>query len=64
MSSKGDVSLGEAPRDSPRDAKPKNLLFLYARQHHGGDHNRRETPLFAASIERLALSKKYWRGPF
>jgi hypothetical protein len=28
------------------------------RQHDGGDHNRRETPLFAASIERLALSKK------
>jgi hypothetical protein len=26
------------------------------RQHDGGDHNRRETPLFAASIERLALS--------
>jgi hypothetical protein len=26
-----------------------------ARQHDGGDHNRRETPLFAASIERKAL---------
>jgi hypothetical protein len=26
-----------------------------ARQHDGGDHNRRETPLFAASLERLAL---------
>jgi hypothetical protein len=26
-----------------------------ARQHDGGDHNRRETPLFAASIEREAL---------
>jgi hypothetical protein len=26
-----------------------------ARQHDGGDHNRRETPLFAASIERRAL---------
>jgi hypothetical protein len=26
-----------------------------ARQHDGGDHNRRETLLFAASIERLAL---------
>ena len=26
-----------------------------ARQHDGGDHNRRETPLFAASIERMAL---------
>jgi hypothetical protein len=25
------------------------------RQHDGGDHNRRETPLFAASIERMAL---------
>ncbi len=29
-----------------------------ARQHDGGDHNRRETPLFAASIERHALAKK------
>jgi hypothetical protein len=28
-----------------------------ARQHDGGDHNRRETPLFAASIERAALGK-------
>ncbi|MGO9236229.1 MAG: hypothetical protein ACLP4V_19965 [Methylocella sp.] len=28
-----------------------------ARQHDGGDHNRRETPLFAASIERKALAK-------
>ncbi len=26
-----------------------------ARQHDGGDHNRRETPLFAASIERHAF---------
>jgi hypothetical protein len=26
-----------------------------ARQHDGGDHNRRETPLFAASTERIAL---------
>lgn len=26
-----------------------------ARQHVGGEHNRRETPLFAASIERMAL---------
>jgi hypothetical protein len=25
------------------------------RQHDGGDHNRRETPLFAASLERMAL---------
>jgi hypothetical protein len=29
-----------------------------ARQHDGGDHNRRETPLFAASIERKALHVK------
>jgi hypothetical protein len=29
-----------------------------ARQHDGGDHNRRETPLFAASIERKALRDK------
>jgi hypothetical protein len=29
-----------------------------ARQRDGGDHNRRETPLFAASIERKALSKR------
>lgn len=28
-----------------------------ARQRDGGDHNRRETPLFAASIERKALGK-------
>jgi hypothetical protein len=28
-----------------------------ARQRDGGDHNRRETPLFAASIERSALSR-------
>jgi hypothetical protein len=28
-----------------------------ARQRAGGDHNRRETPLFAASIERSALSR-------
>jgi hypothetical protein len=27
------------------------------RQHDGGDHNRRETPLFAASIERQALGR-------
>lgn len=27
------------------------------RQHDGGDHNRRETPLFAASIERKALRR-------
>jgi hypothetical protein len=27
------------------------------RQHDGGDHNRRETPLFAASIERRALRR-------
>ena len=29
-----------------------------ARQRDGGDHNRRETPLFAASIERRALGLK------
>jgi hypothetical protein len=28
-----------------------------ARQRDGGDHNRRETPLFAASIERKALRR-------
>jgi hypothetical protein len=28
-----------------------------ARQRDGGDHNRRETPLFAASIERKALAR-------
>ena len=28
-----------------------------ARQRDGGDHNRRETPLFAASIEREALDR-------
>jgi len=28
-----------------------------ARQRDGGDHNRRETPLFAASIERQALHR-------
>ena len=28
-----------------------------ARQHDGGDHNRRETALFAASIERKALRR-------
>jgi hypothetical protein len=28
-----------------------------ARQHDGGNHNRRETPLFAASIERKALAR-------
>ncbi len=28
-----------------------------ARQAAGGDHNRRETPLFAAGIARRALSK-------
>jgi len=27
------------------------------RQHDGGDHNRRETPLFAASLERMALAQ-------
>jgi hypothetical protein len=35
-----------------------NITFEEAaagRQHDGGDHNRRETPLFAASIERKAL---------
>jgi hypothetical protein len=30
-----------------------------ARQHDGGDHNRRETPLFAASIERKALGREH-----
>jgi hypothetical protein len=37
-----------------------NVSFEQAaagRQHDGGDHNRRETPLFAASIERKALGK-------
>jgi hypothetical protein len=29
----------------------------YARQRDGGDHNSRETPLFAASIERRALAR-------
>ncbi len=29
-----------------------------ARQRDGGDHNRRETPLFAASIERQAMARK------
>jgi len=29
-----------------------------ARLRDGGDHNRRETPLFAASIERHALGHK------
>ena len=29
------------------------------RQHDGGDHNRRETPLFAASIERKALGQSH-----
>jgi hypothetical protein len=29
-----------------------------ARQHDGGDHNRRETPLFAASIERYSLNRR------
>jgi len=28
-----------------------------ARQHDGDDHNRRETPLFAASIERKAMRR-------
>ncbi len=28
-----------------------------ARQHDGGDHNSRETPMFAASIERRALAR-------
>jgi hypothetical protein len=35
-----------------------NICFKDAaaqRQHDGGDHNRRETPLFAASLERMAL---------
>jgi hypothetical protein len=35
-----------------------NICFEDAaaqRQHDGGDHNRRETPLFAASLERMAL---------
>jgi len=38
-----------------------NITFAdatVARQHDGGDHNRRETPLFAASIERHALGRK------
>jgi hypothetical protein len=26
-------------------------------QHDGGDHNRREAPLFAASIEQMALGQ-------
>jgi hypothetical protein len=37
-----------------------NISFEEAaagRQHDGGDHNRRETPLFAASIERRALHR-------
>lgn len=37
-----------------------NIAFEEAaqvRQHDGGDHNRRETPLFAASIERKALRR-------
>ena len=37
-----------------------NMTFEEAaagRQHDGGDHNRRETPLFAASIERQALKR-------
>jgi hypothetical protein len=29
------------------------------RQHDGGDHNRRETPLFAASIERKAVGQSH-----
>ncbi len=29
-----------------------------ARQRDGGDHNSRETPLFAASIERRALARR------
>jgi hypothetical protein len=29
------------------------------RQRDGGDHNRRETPLFAASIERMALGRAH-----
>jgi hypothetical protein len=28
------------------------------RQHDGGDHNRRETPLFAESIARPALARR------
>jgi hypothetical protein len=38
----------------------RNLRFEDAaaqRQHDGGDHNRRETPLFAASLERMALAQ-------
>lgn len=37
-----------------------NIRFEVAavqRQHDGGDHNRRETPSFAASIERMALGQ-------
>jgi hypothetical protein len=30
-----------------------------ARQHVGGEHNRRETPMFAASIERMALGRAH-----
>ena len=33
-----------------------------ARQHVSGDHNRRETPLFAASIERMALGQARREG--
>ena len=32
-----------------------NMTFAAARQRDGGNHNRRETPLFAASIQRKAL---------
>jgi hypothetical protein len=38
----------------------RNLTFEEAaagRQHDGGDHNRRETPLFAESIARRALAR-------
>jgi hypothetical protein len=39
-----------------------NLRFEDAaaqRQHDGSDHNRRETPLFAASLERMALAQAH-----
>ena len=41
--------------------KAHNMSFedaAAARQHDGGDHNRRETPLFAESIKRRAISRK------
>jgi hypothetical protein len=37
--------------------RPHPLGSRAARQRDGGDPNRRETPLFAASIERSALSR-------